>query len=95
MSSTYSTYLGTLSGFIVRLDYNNKFLHFSQAITNDLVDQVIKDTDKVIFEMKRRIEEMWMTCPSQRLRRSLATSEVPGFTLTGDNVGREYSLKNP
>ena len=63
-------------------------INFSQAVTNEIVDRVIQDTNKDIVEMKEKIEEMFKTCPNQRLRRTLASEDRPGFTLAGDNVGK-------
>ena len=62
---------------------------FSQAITNGIVNQVIEDTCQDILDIKTNIEQMWITCPNQRLRRTMAASGIAGFTLAGDNVGKE------
>ena len=51
------------------------------------MDQVIADTDIDVNKMKEEIESMWTTCSSKRERRGLASQNVPGFTMIGDNVG--------
>ena len=51
------------------------------------MDQVIADTDIDVNKMKEDIESMWTTCSSKRERRGLASQNVPGFTMIGDNVG--------
>ena len=50
------------------------------------MDQVLKNSDEDVKKMRDNIENMWSVCNTQRLRRTMAT-EVPGYTLAGDNVG--------
>ena len=64
-----------------------KSYNFSQQVTNEIMDQVLAGTDSCILEMKDDIEKLWVTCSTQRMRRSMAT-DIPGYTLGGDNVGR-------
>ena len=62
-------------------------MFYSQTTTNEIVDQVLMGTDQDIVLMRDKIELMWASCLSQRLRRTQATDDLPGFTLAGDNVG--------
>ena len=52
-----------------------------------MVDQVIADTNTDVIKMRDDIENMWTNYSSKRERRTEASSNVPGFTLMGDNVG--------
>ena len=52
------------------------------------MDQVIADTDSDVLKMKEDIQNMWNTCQTKRGRRTIASEQVPGFTMVGDNVGK-------
>ena len=60
------------------------------------MDQVIADTDTDVLQMREDIQNMWKTHQTKRERRTQASSQVPGFTMVGDNVGEEKrKLKQP
>ena len=67
--------------------------NFSQKVTNDIVDQVLKDADQSVLEIKQQIENMWISCAFPRMRRTMA-SQIPGFTFGGDNVGKPYTCED-
>ena len=56
-------------------------------MTTKLVDQVVEGHADEVLAMKDRVEEMWSTLDSKRLRRSTATAGAPGVSLYADNVG--------
>ena len=60
---------------------------YSQVVTTKLVDQVVEGHADEVLAMKDRVEEMWSTLDSKRLRRSTATAGAPGVSLYADNVG--------
>ena len=64
-----------------------KTSYFSQKTTLGLVDQVIVDADTDVTKMRDDIEKMWTSHSSKRERRTVASNNVPGFTMMGDNVG--------
>ena len=59
---------------------------YSQVVTTKLVDQVVEGHADEVLAMKDRVEEMWSTLDSKRLRRS--TAGAPGVSLYADNVGK-------
>ena len=61
---------------------------FSQNTTSSLVDQVVAGHANDVIEMKNKVEEMWTTSDSKRVRRSKASEGIPGFSLFADNVGK-------
>ena len=63
------------------------FTFYSQVVTTALVDQVVEGHADDIIAMKDRVEGMWTSSDSKRVRRSLATGGAPGFSLYADNVG--------
>ena len=46
----------------------------------------MEDHDTPVKKLQKAIEDMWRNCPSQRMKRTLA-SDFPGFCFFGDNVG--------
>ena len=64
------------------------FFLYSQDVTSQLVDQVVAGHADDVIEMKEKVEEMWRTSYSQRVRRTSACKGgIPGFSLFADNVG--------
>ena len=63
------------------------YLFNSQNATSSLVDQVVEGHADEVIEMKQKIEEMWESTDSKRVRRTKASEGIPGFSLFGDNVG--------
>ena len=71
-----------------------KFPIFSQTVTTTLVDQVVEGHAEDVLAMKERVEDMWRTSDSKRVRRTKATQEAPGSSLYADNVGmKTFNLK--
>ena len=63
------------------------YLFNSQNATSSLVDQVVEGHADEVIEMRKKVEEMWETSDSKRVRRTKASEGIPGFSLFGDNVG--------
>ena len=40
-----------------------------------------------VLAMKERVELMWATNLSKRMRKTSASTDTPGYSLFGDNVG--------
>ena len=61
----------------------------SQIVTTSLVDQVVEGHANDVLAMKEKVEDMWNSSDSKRVRRSVATATggAPGFSLFADNVG--------
>ena len=59
----------------------------SQNTTNSIVDQVVKDHAIDVIDMKEKVEVM-CEAASKRIRRTTATTEAPGYSFFGDNVGK-------
>ena len=52
------------------------------------MDQVVEGHADEVIEMKKKVEEMWESSDSKRVRRTKASEGIPGYSLFGDNVGR-------
>ena len=66
---------------------SSKLIYFSQQVTGSLVDQVVADHAAEVHDMREKVEGMWSATDMQRLRRTAASTDCPGFSLGGDNVG--------
>ena len=51
------------------------------------MDQVVEGHADEVIEMKKKVEEMWESSDSKRVRRTKASEGIPGYSLFGDNVG--------
>ena len=60
---------------------------FSQNTTSTLVDQVVAGHADDVMKMKEKVEDMWRSSDSKRVRRTTATEGAPGYSLYGDNIG--------
>ena len=65
-----------------------EFLHFSKKTTVQILDNVNKEHDWQILDMKKKTEEMHITETTRRGLKARASAGVPGFALFGDNVGK-------
>ena len=63
-------------------------IHFSKKTTVQILDNVNKEHDWQILDMKKKTEEMHITETTRRGLKARASAGVPGFALFGDNVGK-------
>ena len=78
--------------FLTFINFGFKQPFISQAVTNDIVDQVVDGHAVDILAMKDRIEQMYATTSTKRARWTISAFDTPGYCLFGDNVGKFSKL---
>ena len=53
-----------------------------------MVDSITLGQNDHVLEMKEKIEEMYASDKSKRMRKTLSTADAPGNSFFGDNVGK-------
>ena len=69
---------------------------FSQNVTSEIVDQAVQNHDADVLIMKAKVENMWKDHGegSKRMRRTIASTDAPGHSLVGDNVGNNLTFED-
>ena len=53
------------------------------------MDNVVSDHAIDIIAMRESVENMWEASSSKRERRTISSERAPGFSLYGDNIGKQ------
>ena len=53
-----------------------------------MVDSITIGQNDHVLEMKEKIEKMYASDKSKRMRKTISTAEAPGNSFFGDNVGK-------